>query len=100
MGIFCMKQFYVYIMTNKYNLVLYIGTARDLQHRVWEHKNKSIDGFTSKYNITKLVYYEEFGMATDAFARGKQLKNWHRGWKINLIRKMNPLFNDLSIGWY
>ncbi|MCH7492826.1 GIY-YIG nuclease family protein [Patescibacteria group bacterium] len=95
-----MKQFYVYIMTNKYNLVLYIGTTRDLQHRVWEHKNKSIDGFTSKYNITKLVYYEEFDMAIDAFAREKQLKNWHREWKLNLIKKMNPLFNDLSIGWY
>ena len=87
-------------MTNKYNLVLYIGTTRDLQHRVWEHKNKSTYGFTSKYNVTKLVYYEEFDMAIDAFAREKQLKNWHREWKLNLIKKTNPFFNDLAIEWY
>lgn len=87
-------------MTNKYNTVFYIGTTRDLEHRVSEHKNKILRGFTSRYNITKLVYYEEFDLAIEAFQREKQLKNWHRQWKINLIKSMNPTFDDLSAEWY
>jgi putative endonuclease len=87
-------------MTNKYNTVLYIGTTRNLQHRVWEHKNKKVLGFTSRYNINKLVYYEEYTMATDAFLREKQLKNWHRKWKQNLIKTINPHYNDLAEEWY
>ncbi|MBI5037124.1 MAG: GIY-YIG nuclease family protein [Candidatus Kerfeldbacteria bacterium] len=94
------KQYYVYIMTNKTNSVLYIGTTRNLEGRVRQHKSKEILGFAKKYNVNKLVYYEEFFMATDAFAREKQLKNWHRDWKLNLVRAMNQHFNDLSVEWY
>ena len=94
------RQYYTYIMANKRNTVLYIGTSRNLEYRVWEHKHKIIQGFTSRYNITKLIYYEEFDMVMDAVAREKQLKNWHREWKINLIKSVNPDFNDLAAEWY
>jgi len=97
---FFMRRYYVYIMANKYDTVFYIGTTRNLEYRVWEHKHKVLKGFTSRYNITKLVYYEEFLLAIEAFAREKQLKNWHREWKINLIKGMNPSFNDLAEEWY
>ncbi|RJO58900.1 GIY-YIG nuclease family protein [Candidatus Parcubacteria bacterium] len=86
-------------MTNKSDSVLYIGTTRNLEHRVWEHKHKKIPGFTSRYNVIKLVYYEEFSLAMEAVAREKQLKNWHREWKMNLIKSLNPSFTDLADGW-
>lgn len=90
-----MKNYYVYIMTNN-SKTLYIGVTNDLIRRIYEHKNKLIDGFTKKYNITKLVYYEVFNTVEDAIKREKQLKNWHRQWKINLIESMNNDWRDLS----
>ena len=75
-------------MTNK-SQTLYVGVTNDLNRRVYEHKNKLIDGFTKKYNINKLVYYESTPDINSAIAREKQLKNWHKGWKINLIETVN-----------
>ncbi|XOU94682.1 MAG: GIY-YIG nuclease family protein [Candidatus Kerfeldbacteria bacterium] len=94
------KIYYVYIITNKYDKVLYIGTTRNLENRIRQHKNKELTGFSEKYNLNKLVYYEEFEMAIEAFDREKQLKNWHREWKINLIKTMNIEFKDLAKEWY
>ena len=70
-----------------------------MQKRVWEHKNKVVDGFTKKYNVDRLVYYELTDSVDTALNREKQLKRWHREWKINLIKEMNPEFNDLSLVW-
>ena len=91
-----MKQYYVYILTNKSNRVLYIGVTNDLARRILEHKQKRIKGFTQKYNCTKLVYFEETKYIHDALRREKQLKNWHRAWKIDLITEDNPNWDDLS----
>ncbi len=93
-----MNQYFVYILTNKFNEVLYVGVTNDLERRMFEHKNKIINGFTKKYNLRKLVYYEETSDIQSALEREKQLKNWHREWKINLIHAFNPGWNDLSIG--
>ena len=89
----------VYIMTNYSETSLYIGVTSNLQKRVWEHKNKAVEGFTEKYNVDKLVYYELTDSIESAIKREKQLKNWHRQWKINLIKGMNPEFKDLSLDW-
>ncbi len=85
----------VYIMTNKYNKVLYIGVTSNVFKRVNEHKEKLIDGFTSRYNITKLVYYEEFETMPEAITREKQLKGGSRQKKLNLIKSKNPEWKDL-----
>jgi len=90
------KEYYVYILTNRSNKVLYIGVTNNLIRRLFEHKNKLVNGFTKKYNLTKLVYYESTYNAEGALAREKQLKNWHREWKINLIQEFNPKWEDLS----
>ncbi len=87
----------VYIMTNYSQSSLYIGVTSNLQKRVWEHKNKVVAGFTKKYNINRLVYYELTDSIEAAINREKQLKRWHRDWKINLIKEMNPEFRDLSL---
>ena len=94
----CMTQTkgYVYILTNYEDTTLYIGVTSDLPKRIYEHKNKLLKGFSSKYNLKKLVYYEIFDSIEDAIQREKKLKNWHREWKINLIKGMNPEFKDLS----
>ena len=89
----------VYIMTNYSETTLYIGVTSNLQKRVWEHKNKVVEGFTKKYNADKLVYYELTDSIEAAINREKQLKHWHRQWKINLIKEMNPDFKDLSLDW-
>ena len=89
----------VYIMTNYSETSLYIGVTSNLQKRVWEHKNKVVEGFTKKYNVDKLVYYELTDSIESAINREKQLKRWHRQWKINLIKEMNPEFKDLSLNW-
>lgn len=91
-----MKNYYVYIMTNK-SKTLYTGVTNDLTRRVYEHKHKLIPGFTQKYNITKLVYYEETSDVHAAIAREKQIKGWLREKKINLIESMNPNWVDLSL---
>lgn len=87
--------FHVYILSNKFEGSLYIGITNDLIRRVYEHKQRIGDGFTKKYNLTELVYAEEFDNPNDAIAREKQLKNWRRAWKINLIESINPNWNDL-----
>ena len=86
---------YIYILTNEYNKVFYIGVTSNLIKRIWEHKGKFVDGFTKKYNLNKLVYYEVASDIEVAILREKQLKRWHRQWKINLIREFNPTFEDL-----
>ena len=89
----------VYIMTNYSETSLYIGVTSNLQRRIWEHKNKTVDGFTKKYNVDRLVYYELTDSIETAINREKQLKRWHRDWKIYLIKEMNPEFRDLSLDW-
>ena len=93
------KTYAVYIMTNYLETSLYIGVTSNLQKRVWEHKNEVVEGFTKKYNVDKLVYYELTDSIESAINREKQLKRWHRQWKINLIKEMNPEFKDLSLDW-
>ena len=93
------KTYAVYIMTNYSQTSFYIGVTGNLPKRVWEHKNKFVEAFTKKYNIDRLVYYELTDSAETALNREKQLKRWHRDWKINLIKEMNPDFKDLSRDW-
>jgi len=93
-----MKRYYVYIMTNK-SRTLYTGVTSNLQRRVYEHRHKLIPGFTSKYNITKLVYYEETQDVRAAIAREKQIKGWLRVKKVALIESVNPGWDDLSLCW-
>lgn len=91
------RSYFVYIMTNKWNTTLYIGVTNDLHRRVYEHKQFIYpNGFTARYHLTKLVYYEETNDIAAAIWREKQLKNWQRGWKLILIRKRNPNLEDLS----
>jgi putative endonuclease len=90
-----MKDYYVYIMASKKNGTLYIGVTNNLIKRVYEHKNNLVKGFTQKYNIHTLVYYESTPDIKSAIAREKQLKFWHRSWKIALIENDNPNWNDL-----
>ena len=93
-----MNQYYVYIMTNN-SKTLYTGVTNNLNRRVYEHKNKLIQGFTAKYNITKLVYFEIFNDINKAIEREKQIKGWLRSKKINLIESVNPEWTDLSQEW-
>ena len=90
---------YVYIMTNKRNGTLYIGTTRNLYERVAQHKYKKIAGFTKDNNCTMLVYYEEYELATEAIQREKNMKKWKRLWKLTKIEENNPDWNDLSLEW-
>ncbi len=94
-----MKQYYVYIMTNN-SKTLYTGVTNNLERRVYEHKNKLVQGFTSRYNITKLVHYEETNDVQEALLREKQIKGWLRSKKIALIEAKNPEWKDLSLDWY
>ena len=91
------KTYYVYIMTNASDKVLYIGVTNDLQRRIYEHKNKLVKGFSKKYKVNKLVYYETTNDVNSAITREKQLKNWRRQWKMDLITAENPGFADLNI---
>ena len=93
------RTYAVYILTNYNETTFYIGVTGDLQKRIWEHKNKVVEGFTKKYNVDRLVYYELTEDVESALNREKQLKRWHRQWKINLIKEMNPELNDLSEQW-
>jgi putative endonuclease len=90
------KQYCVYIMTNKINTVFYTGVSGNLQKRIYQHKNKLVDGFTKKYNINKLVYYEVFDNPEYAIQREKQIKGGSRKKKIDLVKNTNPNFRDLS----
>jgi len=80
-------KYYVYLLSSKKNGTLYIGVTNDLERRMFEHKNKLVSGFTAKYNVNKLMYFEDFQYVNDALKREKQLKNWNRQWKIDLIEK-------------
>ena len=92
-----MFEYFVYILTNKWNTTLYIGFTNDIIRRIHEHRSKKFMGFTKKYNIQKLVYFEKALTAEEAKIREQQLKKWNRQWKINLIEKMNPDWEDLSL---
>jgi putative endonuclease len=85
----------VYIVTNKKNGVLYIGVTNNIARRIWEHKSGDIKGFTKRYNLDKLVWYEGLTDITQAIQREKQIKEWKRDWKIQLIETSNPDWNDL-----
>jgi len=89
------KNFAVYIMASKKNGTLYVGVTSNLPKRVWEHKNKAVEGFTKKYDISRLVYYELHENAESAIKREKRIKEWPRQWKINIIVKNNPVWDDL-----
>lgn len=86
----------MYIITNKKDGVLYIGVSNDLERRMFEHKNKLVKGFSSKYNLNKLIYFESFQFVKEAIKREKNLKKWKRDWKINLIVEDNADWIDLS----
>src|SRR5579864_5202342 len=94
------KLFFVYIMTNgPKSAVLYTGVTGNLVRRAWQHKSKLIAGFTSRYNLTQLVYYEQFVYPDAAINREKEIKGWRRGKKIRLITSMNPKWEDLARDW-
>ena len=93
------KQYYVYLLTNWNNKVMYVGVTNDLSRRVYEHKNKLADGFTKKYNVNKLVYFEETTDVNTAIDREKQIKNWRREKKNALVLAINPGWKDLSLEW-
>lgn len=90
------RQYYVYILTNVANAVLYVGMTNDLERRMYEHRNKLVAGFTAKYGLDKLVYFEVFATVYDAITREKQLKGGSRAKKIALIEKENPTWRDLG----
>ena len=94
-----MKQYYVYIMSNKRG-TLYTGVTNNMERRVYEHKNKLIEGFTKKYNVTRLVYFDSTDDIVAAISREKQIKGMLRSKKMELIKTMNPQFKDLSEDWF
>lgn len=91
------NTYYVYIITNKFNTVLYTGVTNNLVRRIYEHKNKLIEGFTSKYNVNKLVYYEHFGDISDALRAEKHIKGLTRKKKFDIIMKENPDLLELYV---
>ena len=95
-----MKQYWVYMLCNRWKNVLYTGVTNSLVTRVWQHKNKAVPGFTKKYNCDRLVYFEEYGRVEQAIAREKQIKRWSRAKKDFLINSVNPEWNDLAADWY
>jgi len=88
-------NYYVYILANQKNKILYVGVTNNLVKRVYEHKQKLVDGFSKKYCVDALVYYEVTNDVLSAIEREKQIKKWNRSWKLRLIEKMNPLWVDL-----
>jgi putative endonuclease len=94
------KQYFVYILTNRWHNVLYTGMTNSLERRIWEHKTGAVPGFTKTYNCDRLVYYEVHTEVLQAIAREKQIKPWNRAKKHSLIATMNPEWNDLAADWY
>ncbi len=90
-----MKSYYVYILASKRNGTLYIGVTDNLVRRVYEHKNGFVNGFTDRYGVHRLIYYEQYESIESAIQREKRLKTWHRAWKIRLIEEKNPEWKDL-----
>lgn len=95
-----MNIYYVYILSNWKNNVFYTGVTNDLHRRIFEHKIKLNEGFTSKYKCDRLLYYEEFNDISEAIRREKQVKKYKQIWKANLVNSMNPEWRDLSKEWY
>ncbi len=93
-------SYYVYILTNLNDKVMYIGVTNNLKRRVYEHKNHMVEGFSQRYNVTKLVYFENTSDVHSAISREKQLKGWRREKKNRLVESMNPEWEDLSAGWF
>ena len=93
------RTYYIYLLTNKSG-TLYTGVTGDLKRRVWQHRHKQVDGFTKRYNIDRLIYFETFHDVWSAIAREKQIKGWVRRKKLDLIASTNPQWKDLSEGWY
>lgn len=91
-----MDNYFVYILASKKNGTLYVGFTNNIERRIFEHKNKIYEGFTKKYKVFTLVYFEKHLTVEDAMKREKQLKKWNRKWKIELIEKYNPNWEDLS----
>jgi putative endonuclease len=91
-----MKAYYVYMMTNRSRVVLYTGVTKSLERRVWFHANTNEQSFTKRYNVDRLVYYERFDRARDAISREKEIKGWRRGKKNDLVRTLNPRWEDLG----
>ena len=94
------NNYYVYILTNWNNKVMYIGVTNNLERRVQEHKSKQIEGFTKKYNVTKLVYYDVTNDINEAITMEKKLKGWNRERKNTLVESLNPEWRDLSEDWF
>jgi putative endonuclease len=94
------NTYYVYIVSNYGRNVFYVGVTRDITKRIWQHRNKEGGKFTARYNCSLLMHFEEYSLIVDAISREKNLKNWRRGWKINLIRKENPDMIDLAADWF
>ena len=94
------KKYCVYILASKNGRAIYIGSTSNLAQRISQHKNKEVDGFSKKYNCINLVYFEELDSAYDMVLRERQLKNWHRDWKNNLITEFNPEWRDLTDSIY
>lgn len=92
-------QYYLYVLSNNYNGTLYIGVTNDLERRMFEHKNKLIEGFTKKYGLNRLVYFETFQYINDAIKREKNMKKWKPDWKNKLFQKDNSNWIDLSKDW-
>ena len=95
-----LHQYYVYMLTNKGNAVIYVGVTNDIKNRTLQHKQRLQQGFTKQYGCNKLVYYQAFQWIDDAIVREKQLKGGSRQQKVNLINQENPNWEDLSEGWY
>ncbi len=95
-----MKHGHIYFLSNHHRSTLYIGVTSDLERRVLEHKSGMGSSFTSKYNLTDLMYYEVFQEIETAIKREKQLKNWHKEWKWNLVKSQNPDLQDLAAEWF
>ena len=93
------KTYYVYLLTNWNDQVMYVGVTSNLERRIYEHKNKLVDGFTKKYNVEKLVYFETTNDVLAAIEREKQIKKWRREKKNQLVAGMNPEWKDLSVEW-
>lgn len=91
-----MRDYFVYMLASRRNGTLYVGVTNDLARRIGEHKGKAVPGFTERYEVALLVWYEAFGDINDAIAREKQIKGWNRAWKIRLIEKENSGWNDLA----
>ena len=93
------RSYYVYLLTNWNNKVIYIGVTNNLMRRIYEHKNKMLKGFTQKYNVNKLVYYEETNDVIAALSREKEIKKWRREKKNQLVNQINPAWKDLAMEW-